>query len=114
VISGAAQAIAASLRATAGKPCVYRRGAEASEIIAYPGLTSYEVTDSVELVEQYQSRDFLFLATDLVLGGVQTLPERGDQIEEDGSVFDVMAPQGAMPYRFCDIGRTLLRVHTKR
>ena len=112
--SGAAQSLAASLSSVAGRPCVYRRGSEALEITAYPGQTAFETVSGLDdISEAFYSRDYLFRACDLVLGGEPTLPVPGDQIIDGQTVYEVMRGQGERPYRFSDHARTLLRVHTK-
>ena len=73
------------------------------------GLSAREIID--------QSRDYLVLAADLILGDERTLPLSGDTIEEidEGQVFTyevtVMGPEPA--YRYSDVGRVQLRIHTK-
>ena len=114
MISGAAEMLAASLLSVAGRPCVYRRGSEACEITAYPGQTAFETVNGLdEVSEEFHSRDFLFRACDLTLGGEPTLPIAGDQITDGQIIYEVMRGQGERPYRFSDRDRTLLRVHTK-
>jgi len=103
----------------------YQRGTPGSgdasvEVNATIGQTTFEtVSDSGALVK-VQSRDYLILAADLVLSGVQTAPKQGDVIREmamDGSgkvlLYEVMAPNGAPHYRHSDPFRTTLRIHTK-
>ncbi|MBE3098896.1 MAG: hypothetical protein IMZ44_17410, partial [Planctomycetes bacterium] len=87
----------------------YCRGEQSVEVQATLGRTVFEIADAYGVVEQSESRDFLILACDLVLGGTQTLPERGDRIREtqDGKafVYEVMAPGKEPHYRFSDVYR---------
>jgi hypothetical protein len=61
---------------------------------------------------------FLIHAADLVLGGSPTLPERGDLIRETQGtkifIYEVMAPGKEPPWRWSDVYRKLLRIHTKQ
>ncbi|MCX5683729.1 MAG: hypothetical protein NT049_08595 [Planctomycetota bacterium] len=108
------------------QPVTYQRGAESVEVQATVGRTVFETADAYGVVEQSESRDFLILAADLVLGESVTLPERGDRIREaqDGPstgsgqaktfVYEVMAPGKEPHYRFSDVYRRTLRIHTKQ
>lgn len=102
----------------------YQRGApgseESVEVDATIGQTTFETESDTGALIKVQSRDYLILAADLVLGDVQTLPMQGDVIRElatDGSgkvhLYEVMAPSGAPHYRYSDPFRTTLRIHTK-
>ena len=81
------------------------------------GKTEFEQADDFGIVHRIQSRDYLVLATDLVLGGEQSLPKAGDKIQETvGStmfLYEVMAPGGEPPWRYSDPYRKTLRIHTK-
>jgi len=105
-------------KAHASRPVLYERGAASVEVQATVGRTLFEVTDDYGVVQRTESRDFLILAADLVLGGAAVLPERGDRVREtqDGRtyVYEVMAPGKEPPWRFSDAYRRTLRVHTKQ
>ena len=100
------------------RPVTYCRGEQSVEVQATVGRTVFQVADTYGVVEQSESRDFLILACDLVLGGAVTLPERGDRIREaqDGKtfVYEVMAPGKEPHYRFSDVYRRTLRIHTRQ
>lgn len=95
----------------------YRRGMEAAAVPATVGRTVFEQTDESGLYTRFESRDFIFSRSDLVLAGAEATPEAGDRIEEsDGDlirVYEVMAPGGESPWRWSDPHRTMMRVHTK-
>ena len=95
----------------------YQRGAETVEITATIGKTTFEQVDEYGVVHRIESRDFLVLTADLVLGGARTLPKAGDRVcETDGDqmfVYEVMAPAGEPPWRYSDAYRRTLRIHTK-
>lgn len=96
----------------------YCRGEQAVEVPATVGRTVFEMADAYGVVERTESRDFLILAADLVLGGAAVLPERGDRVREtDGAtvyVYEVMAPGNEPPWRWSDLYRRTLRIHTKQ
>jgi len=96
----------------------YQRGGESVEIAATVGRTVFEQADDYGIIHRTESRDYLVLATDLLLASVQTLPKAGDRIREtDGDkvfVYEVMAPGGEPAYRFSDPYRRTLRIHTKQ
>ena len=100
------------------RPVTYCRGEESVEVQATLGRTVFEIADAYGVVEQSESRDFLMPAADLVLGDAVTLPERGDRIREteDGKtfVYEVMAPGKEPHYRFRDVYRRTLRIHTRQ
>jgi hypothetical protein len=108
------------------RPVTYCRGEQSVEVQATLGRTVFEIADAYGVVEQSESRDFLILAADLVLDGAVTLPQRGDRIREpqDGPstgsgqaktfVYEVMAPGKEPHYRFSDVYRRTLRIHTKQ
>jgi hypothetical protein len=67
---------------------------------------------------EWTDRDFLIHAADLILAGEPTLPERGDLIRETQGgrtfVYEVMAPGKEPPWRWSDVFRKVLRIHTKQ
>jgi len=99
------------------RPVTYCRGNASVEVQAAVGRTVFEVDNGTAVLEQFESRDFLIRAADLVLGDAQTLPQRGDRIREtqDGVtyVYEVMAPGREPCFRFSDPFRRTLRIHTK-
>ena len=102
----------------AAQPVTYCRGEQSVEVAATVGRTVFEIADAYGVVEQSESRDFLIPAADLVLGDAVTLPERGDRVREtqDGKtlVYEVMAPGKEPHYRFSDVYRRTLRIHTRQ
>jgi hypothetical protein len=100
------------------RPVTYQRGAAAVEIAATVGRTVFELADAYGVVERTESRDFLVMTGDLVIGGAGVLPERGDRIRETAGdkvyVYEVMAPGKEPCWRFGDDYRRTLRIHTKQ
>ena len=105
-------------KAHLARPVTYCRGEQSVEVAATVGRTVFEIADAYGVVEQSESRDFLIPAADLVLGDAVTLPERGDRVREtqDGKtlVYEVMAPGKEPHYRFSDVYRRTLRIHTRQ
>lgn len=96
----------------------YRRGADGVTLSATIGRTVFEVDDGFGVLQKFESRDFLVLADELVLGGSPVLPEAGDRIEEVAGattyVYEVMAPGKEPAWRYSDAYRRTLRIHTKQ
>jgi hypothetical protein len=94
---------------------LYRRGGDASaEVPATIGKTLFRIEDEYGRVVRYESRDFLITAKMLVLNGTIVLPERGDEIIDDGFIYEVMAPASEPEWRYSDSFRNTLRIHTKQ
>jgi len=99
--------------AFASHPVVYSRGAANVTLRAALGSTNTEFQDASGMIEQYQSRDFIVQAAELVLGGVAVLPQRGDRITDGAAVYEVLAPTGMECWKWSDPYRKAIRVHTK-
>ena len=101
----------------ASHPVVYSRVASSVTLRAALGSTNTEFQDASGMIEQYQSRDFIVQAAELILGGVAVLPQRGDRIEITLGgvlcVFEVLAPTGMECWKWSDPYRKAIRVHTK-
>ncbi len=102
----------------ASRSVVYSRSTSTVALSATVGRTVHEVMNSLGLVIATESRDFLFPADNLVLGGVVVEPESGDRITDtQGSVdcvYEVMPfGPGSQTFRYSDADHTYIRVHTK-
>ena len=83
-------------------------------IAAKLGKTPYESVTSDGMVFTAEARDFLIRSADLVIGGAQVDPERGDTITEaDETVWTVMLIPGGQCFARVEFG-AMLRIHTKR
>ncbi len=96
----------------------YRRGVQAVTLRATVGRTEFELGDGLGTVIETQVRDYLIRVEDLVLSGQQTLPERGDRIEEAQDqltfIYEVL-PLGDEPaWRYSDLYRQTFRIHTRQ
>jgi hypothetical protein len=100
------------------RPVQYCRGGDSVRVAATVGKTVFEIDDGYGTVERFESRDFLILTADLVLGGTETLPQPGDRIKETAGtklvVYEVMAPGKEPCWRWSDPYRRTLRVHAKQ
>ena len=111
--------LADQLKTHASRQVVYRRGALQVAVQAMVGRTLLKLDDGYGGVRmEWTDRDFLIQAADLVLGSTPTLPERGDLIRETQGaktfVYEVMAPGKEPPWRWSDVFRKVLRIHTKQ
>ena len=96
----------------------YGRDPDSVDLSATIGRTVFEIDNGRGVLEKIESRDFLVLRKELILGGNPVLPERGDKVREtkDGTVYvyEVMAPGKEPHYRYSDPYRKTLRIHTKQ
>lgn len=90
---------------------VYIRGSDSVTVKATIGRTRYETNDDQTVRVDFTDRDFLILAADLVLGGVNVTPKPGDRVRETHGaqtlVFEVI------DWRYSDPYRQTLRIATK-
>ena len=99
---------------------VYERGADSVSVSATIGETIFQIDDGAGALLRVESRDYLILAADLILGGSPVIPERSDRIRETDAVsgqtyvYEVMAPGGEPHWRWSDPYRRTLRIHTKQ
>lgn len=111
--SGAAW-LADQLKASAAVNVIYRRGAAWHTVKATLAQSLFESADTSGVVEQWQSRDFIFKTTDFPYAE----PQRGDKVLEmlngTATVFEVAAPRGVPLFRHGDAYQATIRVHTKR
>jgi hypothetical protein len=100
----------------ASRAITYARGGQSAELPATVGKTTFEVDDGYGVLVRHESRDFLVLAADLVLGDAPELPKRGDRIKETQGetvfVYEVTAPGKEPCWRYSDPYRKTLRIHT--
>ena len=95
----------------------YRRGEASAVVRGTIGRTVFEQDDGSGVILQQQVRDYLIATAELVLSGELTLPEPGDRIEEiEGDskfVYEVLPLGGEPAWRYSDLYRRTLRIHTK-
>lgn len=98
---------------------VYQRGLESVTVRATIGRTLLKLDDGYGgVLMQWTDRDFLIPASTLVISGQKILPQRGDLIIETQDAvqfsYEVLAPGREPPWKWSDLYRTLLRIHTKQ
>jgi len=97
----------------------YSRGGDSVSLSTTVGKTEFEQTDEYGVMMRIEARDFLMLASDLILGGTETEPRSGDRITETDAasgktfVYEVLSLPGQPPFRYSGAGHNTLRVHTK-
>ena len=111
--------LANQLKTHASKTVVYVRGANQTSVTAIIGRTLLKLEDGYGGVHmQWTDRDFLISPDELVLAGLQVIPERGDTIREADNgkiyVYEVNVPGSEPTWRWSDPHRRLLRIHTKQ
>ncbi len=97
---------------------VYRRASGSGYISCAPratnGRTAFEVNDIAGMRTSDQVNDYLIQVCDLVLDGLRTDPQMGDEIVDGDDIFQVASPSpNEPPWRFSDNFRTVFRIHTK-
>ena len=94
----------------------YQRGGDSVEVLATIGKTTFQIDDGAGALLRFESRDYLILAADLVLGGNPILPKRGDRIREtignQSFVYEVIGPGDEPCWRWSDGYRRTMRIHT--
>lgn len=106
-------ALNAGLRAIGGEVLTYRRGNDTIDgLIAVPVNTRHDDFDEEQTVLTARERDWIVWAGDLAIGGQQLLPQRGDEIQWNDRLFQVLPRAGDRCYRHTDQTLQQLRVYT--
>ena len=107
----------ADIRAVAGKKVKYARGSDFVWINAARGNTQFSVDEENSFRIEYEEKEFLIGADDLVLAGSVVKPQRGDSItEEYGNktfTYTVIETTADDVWAWSDAGKSTLRVFTK-
>lgn len=115
----AAEVLQSRLAQHASRTVTYHRGGRSVSLSASVGQTRVEETDEAGVLTEFESRDYLFAAADLVLAGQPITPEPGDVIRETspgGTTVSeyVVRPAGVDPaWHYSDRSRVRIRVRTK-
>jgi hypothetical protein len=107
------------LQQFASREVVYQRGVSTLAVQATVGRTLLKLDDGYGgVLLQWTDRDFLIRAEDLVIAGETILPQRGDRVHEVQSgvtyTYEVLAPGKEPVWKWSDLYRSLLRIHTKQ
>ncbi|MCA9266221.1 MAG: hypothetical protein KDA60_20315 [Planctomycetales bacterium] len=116
--ANAVRRLHATVKAARGVPATYRDGADSVQLDVIVASTTHELETADGIIETYESRDFLFDRTDLVIGGNVVIPKRGAKIEtvdEEGQShrFVITMPGNARHWKYVDTTRVQIRVFTK-
>ena len=99
-------------RRLAGVSLTYTRGANSVVVTAIPGRSTQTV-EVGDTINEVQTRDYLILASELILSGAETTPQRGDTITVGLSVLDLLSVSGEPVWRYSDQTRQVIRIHAK-
>jgi hypothetical protein len=91
----------------------YERKGKRIGVQASIGKTIFKTIDDYGHICHTESRDFLIRATDLIFDSKIVFPETGDRIIDSGFIYEVLSPRGEPHWRYADINRQTLRIHTK-
>lgn len=112
-MQGAVKWLDSQRKAHLSVPVTYRRGESSCELSATVGRTVFRIEDEYRRIIRYESRDYLISVADLIIDGTAIQPESGDQIIENGFIYEVMAPANEPEWRYSDSCREIFRIHTK-
>jgi len=105
-----------TLQGAAGVEVTYRRGEDEVAVMATKSEVDMEIDRGDAGLTVLRLMQWRILAEDLVLGGTEIEPQKGDRIEEiTGGVlrtYETMAVRGDSPYELVDADGTAYRVHT--
>jgi len=100
-------------KAETSESIVYRRVANSVTIQAIHPQQSDDVVTEEGAVVTVRSRDFIFFSADLILNGLKEKPKRGDKIEWNGSVYEVLPVDGLTVWEHWGDHQKQIIVHTQ-
>lgn len=117
-MSATSRAIAVAAQAAerlGGIDVVYHRGDDSVPLKAVPGRTRYELVEGEGHITVHYSRDYLIIASKLVLDEDAIEPQLGDRVVETatGREHTLLDWPGEPCWRWSDEHRVRIRVHTK-
>ena len=99
-------------------PVTYTHAGQSATVPATTGKTTFPAEVEAALVQEWEGRDFLFLAADLtaLLADCGGEPQHGDQITDSatGEVFEVSCPAGLQVWCWSGPPGVTMRIHTKK
>ena len=110
--------LASHLKIFASQVVTYQRGGLSVSLAASPASPRSQADQNENIIVRADDQDWILTASDLVLGGSQTLPERGDKIRwakssTETQVYEVLAADGEEHWSWLDPHQTMLRIHSK-
>ena len=97
----------------ASQSVIYRRGANSVTIQAMPPQQSVDVADEQGGIVTSRSREFIFLAADLILNGLVEKPKRADLLEWNGNVYEALPVNDDVIWEWADSYYNQIIVHTQ-
>lgn len=110
-MAAAAVASYKAQRQMGGVDITYARGADSVSLSVVPGALS-DITDANG--NQKRFKDFLILASELILDSSTVTPNRKDVITFNGSTYKVTGEGGEPPWRYSDPYEQIIRVHAAK
>ncbi len=112
------QLVAPAIEAEMGKTFSYRRGSLSCSIVLSLATHEIQAVDEDGLVQTWQGHAFIGEADDLILGGQQVSPLRGDQIVEtlasgNVNVYTVSPPAKRREYEAIDAEAFQIVIYTE-
>jgi hypothetical protein len=101
-----------SIAAVRGVSVTYSDGSGTVALKALLGSSTFEVGDGQGGSSNIEARDFIFVASDLVIGGQPVVPASGHTITWGGVVHKLRLPAGIRVYEYSDPEQTVIRAHT--
>lgn len=89
------------------------RGLDSVDLSVIPGETAYESERDGEAIYNFNSRDFLILASEFILDGSVTTPQRGDVVTEGSTTFQSLGRGSDQNWEYTDPTKTVIRLRTK-
>jgi hypothetical protein len=105
-----------AMRRIQGIDITYQRPSASQSVAiskAVPGRSNHDIQQDGMVIEQVKSRDYLVLLSDLVLGGAQTLPRKGDRIVEGVKTYAVLCAGTEAQWKYTDQSQQIIRIHTR-
>lgn len=110
LVTGALEVI----RDVGGETITYSDGSGSVTVTAAIGRTEFETVDMSGITERVEMRDFLVIATDLVISASAVTPSRGHTITWGSDTYEVMSPGREPVHEHVDQHAYMFRIHTKR
>jgi len=100
-------------RAAGGRSITYTRGVNSVSLTVNVGSSpSLVANDFGVVIDERHYRDFLILASELILATVTVTPARADVITEGTKTFLVISEGGSPHFTYSDSYDQIIRVHT--
>jgi len=102
------------IRDVGGETITYSNGSGTVSLTCAVARTEFETVDMNGITERVEMRDFLVVASDLVISGSAVTPSRGHTITWDSGTYELMSPGREPVHEHVDQHAYMFRIHTKR